>query len=252
MIRMKQAPHAKELIMECALAAFARAHINSIDSFRTHESEWNEKKSMLTFTNTTYTEFKTFFTSKLKYFYTDQRGTHQANHADILLGRVAALKHNMADMPMVQNERLEDLESAQAYRTRVAPPDSFCLPRDDATAATAADSPLASNSTLRAMLTEQATQHQIAQGAFEARIEQLVANTIGTGGGNSKNNINQQRKQNDKPRKFRQFKFYCGSHGCNSSHSGKDCRRKRPDHNNEATIANTMGGSTRNVQHHMM
>ena len=234
--------------MECALAAFATAHISSIVSFRTYESEWNVKKSQLTFTNTTYAEFKVFFTSKLKNLYTDRHKTsHQANHADVLMQRVAALEHNIADLSSTQEERLDELESHAYLSSRVAPPGSFCLPRDDATATTSTDSTLASTATLKAMLAEQATQHQMAQRALEARIEQLVANTS-----KGNNNSNQQHKQPDKPRKFRQFKFYCSSHGCNSSHDGKDCRRRRADHKDAATISNTMGGNTRNVQHHMM
>ena len=132
MIRMKRAPHEHELIMECALAAFAAAHTNTIDSFRTYEAEWNIKKVTLVFTGTTYAEFKIFFTNKLKFLYTDQRGAHhQANHADILINRVAALEHNLADMSMVQDKRIEDLESAYHGSARAPPDTAFCLPRDN-------------------------------------------------------------------------------------------------------------------------
>ena len=243
-IRMGHAPHSQALIMECALAAFAIAHTSSIVTFRTYESEWNTLKSQLTSKDNTYERFKTFFNTKLKNLFTDRLKTaHQANHADVLMQRVAALEHNIADFS-TQEERLDELESHAYLSSRVAPPGSFCLPREDATAATSTDSTLASNAasnaTFKAMLAEQATQHRTEQRALEARIEHLVANT-------SKGN-----KQPDKPRKFRQFKFYCSSHGCNSSHDSKDCRRRRADHKDAATISNTMGGNTRNVKHHMM
>ena len=238
--------------MECALAAFANAHIDSINKFRTYESEWDDRKTKLKLPDTTYTEFKIFFTSKLKLLYKDQRGTshnHQANHADILLQRVAALEHNVADMSMTQEERLEDLEShAYHSRTQAAPPDSLCLPRDDATAATAADSTLASTTTLRAMLADQAVQHQNAQRVFEARIEQLVSNNNNTGrSGNGKQN-----NDNGGKRGYKQYKFYCMRHGVNITHAGNDCKDKQPNHNDNATFANQMGGSTRNVHLHMM
>ena len=79
--------------MECALEAFAQAHANSIDDFRKYESEWNDKLSEMT-VDTIYSEFKAFFINKLKYLYTDKRGTkHQANHAEVMLNQIAALEH---------------------------------------------------------------------------------------------------------------------------------------------------------------
>ena len=228
-------------------------HTNNIDSFRKYEAESNAKKAQLVFTNTTYAQFKSFFTNKLKFLYTDQRRTaHQANHADILLNRVAALEHNMADMSMVQDERSEDLESAQAYHSqaRAAPPDTFCLPRDDAITDTAADSTLASTATLQAMLADQAAQHQSAQRAFEARIEQLVSNRSNNGKQNGDNSS--QNNDTGGKRGYKQYKFYCMRHGVNISHAGKDCKDKQPNHNDNATFANQMGGSTRNVHLHMM
>ena len=83
---MKRCSHPEELVMECALEAFAQAHTNTIDDFRKYESEWNEKVARLTTGTLAYSEFKIFFTNKLKFLYTDKRGTkHQANHADVLL-----------------------------------------------------------------------------------------------------------------------------------------------------------------------
>lgn len=118
MIRMNRTPHPEELIIKCALEAFAQARTNTIDDFRKYESEWNRKIALLPTGTLAYDKFKIFFTNKLKFLYTDNRGTkHQANHADVLLNRVAALEHNMADMSMLQEERFEDLESAYHSRT---------------------------------------------------------------------------------------------------------------------------------------
>ena len=57
MIRMKRSPHPEELIMECALEAFAQTHANTIDNFRKYESEWNDKLTKLKAGSSTYAEF---------------------------------------------------------------------------------------------------------------------------------------------------------------------------------------------------
>ena len=149
---------------------------------------------------------------------------------------------------MTQEDRLDDLES-QAYLSRAAPPGSLCLPRDDATTATAADSTLASNATLKAMLAEQAMQHQNSQRAFEARIEQLVSNSNNNTGSSS--NGKQQTAPGGK-RGYKQYKFYCMRHGVNITHPNKDCNDKHPKYDDNATFANQMGGSTKNAKLHMM
>jgi regulator of PEP synthase PpsR (kinase-PPPase family) len=139
--------------MECALEAFAQAHANSIDNFRKYESEWNDKLIRLTAGSLIYTEFKTLLTNKLKFLYTDKRGTkHQANHAEVMLNRIAALEHNMADMSMMQDDRMEDLEAA--YHSRSQAPASFCVPRDDGTMVTE-NSTIGSATNYRALLAEQ-------------------------------------------------------------------------------------------------
>jgi hypothetical protein len=240
---MKKTPHSKELIMECALEAFAQAHANSIDAFRKYETEWNDtltelkKKTPLITKDMTYAPFKTFFINKLKYLYTDKRGTtkHQANHAEVV-NRISALEHGLADMSMLQDdkdERLEDLETA--YHSGAQMPPNYCVPRDDRTMATE-NSTLGSATTYKAMMAEQRRATEQAaerQQAFEARIERMISNGANT---NSKNT-----KSGTKGTK--QYKFYCSSHGVNISHHSGNCKDKKAGHNSEATFKNKMGGS---------
>jgi len=226
--RMGRTPHTAEIIMECALEAFAEAHNDTIDTFRKYESEWNDKKVTYAFTGTIYKEFKIYFIRQLKNLYTDKRGTHhQAHYTDTVLRRMAALEANVAD----NTEVLDDLvdETATEYNGTRAPPTAVTLPRRDDD-----DTTLASTTTMRAMMAEQATQQAAAQRAFEARIEQLVA---GTGNNNSTR----------RPNVCRQYKFYCSSHGVNLSHSSKKCRDKLPNHNTLATYENKLGGSVKHV-----
>ena len=157
--------------MECALEAFAEAHKDTIDTFRKYEAEWNDKKVTYGYTGTVYKEFKIYFIRQLKNLYTDKRGTHhQANHTAVL-ERVAALEVNMADNADVLDDLVEETASAFLGRSRTP-----YVVGDDATSA---DTTLASTTTMRALLTEQATQHAATQRAFEARIEQLVSGSNG-------------------------------------------------------------------------
>jgi hypothetical protein len=250
MIRMKRSPHSKELIMECALEAFAQAHTNSIDDFRKYESEWNKKLSQLKKKNPlitkdmTYAQFKTFFTNKLKYLYTDKRGTkHQANHTEVV-NRIAALEHGFADMSMMQDDkddRLEDLETAYHSRSHVPP--SYCVPRDDGTMATEG-STIGSAATYKAMMADhqRASEQRAAeqQRAFEARIERMISNSSNTTGKNTSGG-----KQWSGSKGTKQYKFYCSLHGVNISHHSGNCKDKRPGHNTEATFKNKMGGSNK-------
>ena len=112
--------------------------------------------------------------------------------------------------------------------------------------ATSTDTTLASTITMRALLTEQASQHAATQQAFEARIEQFVSGSNSNGGSNGgsrkKSGIG---TQNNTTAVARQFIRYCGSHGVNLSHHSKDYRDKKPGRNDLATYDNKMGGSTR-------
>ena len=93
---------------------------------------------------------------------------------------------------------------------------------------------------MRALLTEQATQHAATQRAFEARIKKLVSGSKG----NHKKRSGGKGDQSGNT-VARQYIKYCGSHGVNLSHHSKDCRDKKPGHNDLATYDNKMGGSTR-------
>ena len=113
--------------------------------------------------------------------------------------------------------------------------------------ATSPATTLASTTTMRALLTEQATQHAATQRAFEARIKQLVSSNGGSNGGNNRGSRKKSEKttQNTSTTVARQYIKYCGSHGVNLSHNSGDCRDHKPGHNDLATYANKMGGSTR-------
>ena len=54
MVRMNRKPHPVELVIDCALEAFAQAHTNSIDDFRKYEAEWNDKLARQATGNLTY------------------------------------------------------------------------------------------------------------------------------------------------------------------------------------------------------
>ena len=116
-------------------------------------------------TGTVYKEFKIYFIQQLKNLYTNKRGTHhQAHHADTVLEQVAALEANIADNAEVLDDLVEETASAFLGRSSRTP----YVVGDDATST---DTTLASITTMRALLTEQATQHAATQRAFEARIK---------------------------------------------------------------------------------
>ena len=160
------------------MEAFSDAHSEHTDFFRKIESEWDGKKQTCTYTNTVYKEFKKFYTTKLKNLYTDTSlngSRHSDNLAENVLHRVAALEANVADNADVLDELVVEQENATAFLSRTRqPPETFTMRRDDATAT---DTTLASTSTLRSALAEQAAQHAASQRAFEARIEALESGT---------------------------------------------------------------------------
>ena len=246
--RMGRTPHTEEIIMECALEAFAEAHNDTVDTFRKYEAEWNDKKVTYAFTGRVYKEFKIYFIRQLKNLYTDKRGTHhQANHTAAVLQRMAALEANVADNTEVLDDLVDDAATAYHGAAVKAPPTAFTMPRRDDD-----DTTLASTTTLRAMMAEQATQHATAQRAFEARIEQLVA--AGNAGGNNSGkstSTGKSRRNRDRDRDkptvaaCRQYKFYCSSHGVNLSHNSTTCATKATGHNDLATYENKLGGNLR-------
>ena len=232
--RLGRTPHTEEIIMECALEAFAEAHKDTIDTFQKYEAEWNDKKVTYGYTGTVYKEFKIYFIRQLKNLYTDKRGTHhQANSAMAL--RVAALEATMADNTDVLDDLVE--ETASAFLGRSIAGDN----------AASTDTTLASTTTMRALLSEQATQHAANQRAFEARIEQLVTSNGGSNGASNRGSRKKSEKttRNTSTAVARQYIKYCGSHGVNLSHTSGDCKDHKPGHEDLATYANKMGGSMR-------
>ena len=142
---------------------------------------------------------------------------------------------------------MDEQENATAFMGRSRPPtETFTMRRDDSTTT---DTTLASTATLRSALAEQAAQHAASQRAFEARIEALESGTQSRGRNGGKRDTTGRNRgskgKQDRPMVCRQYKFYCSTHGVNLSHDTRNCRDKGPNHNDNATYDNKMGGCTR-------
>ena len=211
-------------VMIRALAAF-RDSKHSRESLRNIEERWKLIEPSYPEPELRYAEFKRYYTKELKVLYTDLSKNGRAFHAEDIMDRFQAMESDMRTLAADQTDLETAFHTAQEDKTYYserglsAPMTSFDVPNAASTTGTSLSDPL-----FKALMT---------------RLDAIEAQTA-----------NQNDGSRNRPRKERQFKYYCYTHGVNLTHASKDCRNKRADHDKHpgATRCDPCGGSTKNLE----
>ena len=213
-------------IMIRAMAAF-RESGHSRESLRNVEERWKMIRPGYPEQETRYAEFKRFYTKELKVLYSDMGKGGRALYTDDVMERFQAMEYDLRSLAAEQSDLESAFHTAQDNRsTYQLPVTTLEVPNAASTTGTSISDPL-----YKALMT---------------RLDKIEALSTNQNQQQS-TNTNQQTRRH--MRESRQYKYYCYSHGVNLSHSSKDCRKKRNDHDQHpgATRCDPCGGSTNNL-----
>jgi len=207
-------------------------------------------------------EFKTFYINELKILDENKSLLNPTKSANIAAtaAHTRALENRLNTHIDDNNDRLEDLETfASAFQASIA---SGSVPPTIKTAGTESifGESLTQNQSIQLMqrLQESEALQAKQRRSYEellkkvAALEQRTTNTSASGA--SYNNVPSQSNEPDPDlhvdqngNKWKQFKYYCWSFGCNVTHPSSKCERKKDNHKSTATFENMQSGSTKNL-----
>mmetsp|Transcript_22142 Transcript_22142/g.46597 ORF Transcript_22142/g.46597 Transcript_22142/m.46597 type:complete len:242 (+) Transcript_22142:768-1493(+) len=210
------------MIMEAAQQAFM-ASGHQKDKIRAINKDWNTLKNSFETIENMYHGFKDFYTKKLRTLYTDSYLQAQAKYIKEATWK-SKVDLQMQDLEQDHNEYIAAMhsETGSVYPT----PTSISVPSGQLTKASSIET--ITNAIIAALLKS----GNICQQANLAT-----------------NNNAQDSGPTTKKKRWRQIKYYCYTHGANTSHASAKCKNPLGEHLNRpnATRCDPQGGSTKNV-----